>query len=100
MAEEESFEDLLNLILVIEADEDETDGPISVTVVIRKITQIIKVVIKIISQVINTFRSCTRGEEITLQAAHLTEITTTLVTLTDLLDQLRSHGVGSEGIRH
>lgn len=102
MADEESFEDLLNLVLAIEADEDEVDGPLSVTTIIRKITQIIKVSIKIINQILNTFKSCSSGVEISLQAAHLSEIAATLATLTELLDQLNHNGVGvgSERARH
>lgn len=89
MDQQDPFEDLLNLLLEIkENNDDEIDGVISFTGIVRKINQVIKITLKIINQLIETFVSCVQEPAVIAQAEKLAEITSSLVNITILVNQL------------
>lgn len=67
---------------------DETDGRILVTNLINKIGKVIKFTSRIISHLLEIIKFCTRNQQREITADQLTEIVTTLVTLSDLLIKL------------
>lgn len=88
MVQEESFEDLLSLLFEIERTNDEVDGAVPYSSVIRRIGKVLTIIVRVIKQLVNTFVSCAEGTELVAEAGTLGEITSTLVTITVLIEKL------------